>query len=655
MTEGLSAGSESAESRSSTAWLQPGKVALALVGLGWIALAAFWAAPGVFIVDGFVYQAMIDAFARNASLFVDNGLGDFGAEALTLHQMREAGNQLAPQYPGGWGIIASPAYLAGGVRGVMLVNATAAALTLPLIWASARALFEDPRLAIHAALIYAFATFAVEYALGFWPHAVTTFLVTAAVAAVVTAWRAGAELRGAAIAGLVLGLALNIRVDALIAAVPLGVWLLGAGQRPYAAVAILSAGLIPGLLAAAAINHAKFGIVSPLTYGTERGATALGHYAGLAPLAIAGATGALALGLPRIRAVLYRPPGLAAVGLGILGLALMVPETRQVLARIAQGFWVLAVDFQSHPAPARGLEELPDGTSRMFGLVKKALLQSVPFAAAALVLVPGLWRGSRRAALAFCFLFVGLGILPFAFSTWHGGKSSNMRYFLNFLPVLAILAAASLHHLRGLAVVSSRPALIAVMAAAGGAVLYAGWRGYPVEFLVQHTLPTAVMLGLGALAIPLWLSRGATRGTVARAMLGLFTLGLGTAAAIGWGVDLAVSQQLRARNAEIARLAHDLPPDALVISTAPEEAGFRLNRPPALTAHVNFVTDEVGPELVRLVDRAFSEGRPVYVQGKALATRFVSAGTALDATPLWALPDHLAFYRLIPPGARLPP
>jgi hypothetical protein len=39
----------------------------------WIAMAAFWAVPGVFSVDGLTYQAMIDAFARNGSLFVENG------------------------------------------------------------------------------------------------------------------------------------------------------------------------------------------------------------------------------------------------------------------------------------------------------------------------------------------------------------------------------------------------------------------------------------------------------------------------------------------------------------------------------------------------------------------------------------------------------
>ena len=58
-----------------------------------------------------------------------------------------SGGRLAPQYPGGWGILAAPAYLAGGLRGVILVNAVASALTLPLIWLAASALFGDRRVA----------------------------------------------------------------------------------------------------------------------------------------------------------------------------------------------------------------------------------------------------------------------------------------------------------------------------------------------------------------------------------------------------------------------------------------------------------------------------------------------------------------------------
>ncbi len=43
------------------------------VGVFWVVLGAVWAVPGVFGGDELLYQAMADAFARNGSLFVENG------------------------------------------------------------------------------------------------------------------------------------------------------------------------------------------------------------------------------------------------------------------------------------------------------------------------------------------------------------------------------------------------------------------------------------------------------------------------------------------------------------------------------------------------------------------------------------------------------
>ncbi len=127
------------------------------------------------------------------------------------------------------------------------------------------------------------------------------------------------------------------------------------------------------------------------------------------------------------------------------------PRRRQALLSIAEGVWILIVDFQAHPAPAHGLTVMADDTIRMHGLVKKALLQSLPYAAAVLVLAPRIWRGPDRAAAVFCPLFAGLGIVPFAFGNWHGRMANNMRYFLNLVPVLVILSAVALREIAALA------------------------------------------------------------------------------------------------------------------------------------------------------------------------------------------------------------
>lgn len=630
-----------------------GEIAIGLLGLAWVMIAAVWAVPGVFSLDGFVYHAMIDAFARNGSLFVENGLDSYDSSALRLSLMRDAGDRLAPQYPGGWGILASPAYLAAGLRGVIVMNALASALTLPLVWIAARALFNDRGLATGAALIWGLATFAVDYAVGFWPHAVTTCIVTAAVAAVASGWRVGqaAELRGALVAGLALGLGINVRVDALIAAVPLAVWLLATARRPYAALGLLLAGLAPGLAASAAINHAKFGTFSPVSYGGAGGLTSPGYYASLVPLAVAGAALALGLGLARVRAVLLRPPVLTAAGAGLVGLALLLPPTREALVRIATGFWVLVVDFQAHPVPARGLEEGPDGIVRVFGLIKKALLQSLPYAAAVLVLLPRLWRGSDRAAIAFCALFVVLSIVPFAFGSWHGGRATNMRYFLNFLPVLAILSAVALREIAGMAAGHRLAAPVAVLAVGGAGIAYAAARGYPFDFAFQHTLPNSVAVATAVAAVLAVATRGAVRGTLAAGLRGLVAFGLMIAFLSAWVFDLQVTRQVRARNAEIAALTADLPRDALVVTFAPAAAGFHVNRPPALMAETELSERAVYPALARLVRQAFAEGRPVFVQGRPIAGMMVDKGLARGFEARYGIAGRFDLHEMTPPAA----
>lgn len=644
--------SETTEQRLSSARWTRGEAIVALVGVVWVAVAAFWAVPGVLTIDGFVYQAMIDAFARNGSLFIGNGYEEYGSEALALPLSPIVDGRLAPQYPGGWGILAAPAYAAAGLRGVILVNALASALTLPLIWQAARALFDDRRLAVHAALIYGLATFAVDYAFGVWPHGIATFLVTAALAAVATGWRGppAAELRGALVAGLAIGAGINLRVDAFFAVAPLAIWLLGAGRRPYASLALLLAGLVPGLLVAAAINHAKFGSFSPFAYGKSEGRVSLEYYAELALLTAVAGLAALVLGLPHVRAVAYRPRLLGLATVGVFAVLLAAPATRELLLRLAQGFWILVVDLQAHPLPALGMTVAEDGTIETFGVLKKALLQSLPYAAVVIILMPRLWRGPDRAALALCFLFVLLLMVPFAYSTWHGGAAKNMRYFLSSLPALAILSAAALREIGSMAQPRPRLAACAMLAVAGAALLFGALRGYGSDYVVEATLPNLIAGSIVALSILTLLARGEARGTSATVLGAVVGIGLLSAFASGWIFDLRQSQYQRGMNLEMAWLTQDLPAEALVVTDNPKFLALRVNRPPALTAQTDFYSGDVGPELVALVGRAFAEGRPVFAQGLSAAKQLVAKGASAGFSPRYGIVDVLEVYRMSPSG-----
>ena len=92
-------------------------------------------------------------------------------------------------------------------------------------------------------------------------------------------------------------------------------------------------------------------------------------------------------------------------------------------------------------------EGVPDGTRSFWGLSKKALGQSLPWLGLlALLLRPQLWQGRSR-SFTCALIFTALFMLPFLIRSWHGGMSSNMRYFLPALPVLSILAATLIHDL----------------------------------------------------------------------------------------------------------------------------------------------------------------------------------------------------------------
>ena len=624
--------------------------AVAAVGVLWVVLAAFWAVPGVFGGDGLIYQAMSDAFVRNGSLFVENGYDFYPSAALAAENMVVSGGRLAPQYPGGWGILAAPAYLAGGLRGVILVNAVASALTLPLIWLAASALFGDRRVAATAALIYALATFAVDYALGFWPHGITTFLVTAAFAATAKGWRGTHHegLWGLLVAGLAIGLAVNIRVDAILAAAAIGAWAMGAARRPYAALGVLALGLLPGLAVAAAINHAKFGSLSPFSYGRSSGGVSLSNYAELLPVLAVGGLAFLALGLKRVRAVAFRPGVQAVILAAVLAAILLLPPLRALALRIVQGFYVLVIDFQAHQVPGRGVLLMDDGTILMFGLTKKALLQSLPYAAVMIVLLPRLIRGPDRAPLALCVLFMLSFVAFFSVNTWHGGASNNMRYFLNIVPVMAILSALALREISNVA--GRRPAIAVITEVALLSVVFAyvSWRGFSLGFAVENTLPTAIEMGIAVLSVAFLFSRQGFRAVAASALHGLVIVGLVTAFISVWFFDIQVNQNERRINTEMVALASRLPADALVMTFITSYAGYRLNQPPAMTAKADYATREFD---VGLVAHAFANGRPVYAQSRRLAETMIAKGAAGAATPVFGIDESKELFRMAPPGA----
>lgn len=633
---------------------------VAAVAFLWIGAAAFWAVPGPFTNDDIIYRAMIDAFARGGSLFVSNGYEEYGSPSLKLALLRTVDGQLASQYPGGWGILAAPAYLIGGMRGVLLVNALASALTLPMIWLAASALFRSRNLAARAALIYALATFAIDHAFAIWPHSASTLLVTTAFTAAAIGWRGTGEeeLKAQLVSGLAIGIAINLRVDAVLAVAGLVVWQMSVSRRPFLGLCIFALGLAPGFISAAAINYAKFGTLSPISYGSSGGKASIGKHIPSLPTIIGGLLALLALARRRTRAIVRRRESRVALLAVAVMFTLVVPSLRSLAIRILEGFWVLVIDFQAHPLGDEktemmhggGVALMNDGTIRIYGTIKKSLLQSVPYAAVLLVLLPQVTRGPNRGAIALCLLFMLPFLGFFAINIWHGGMGSNMRYFLTILPVLSILSALAQREIAALPRGGTHLAVAVVTLLCIGAISYAHSKGYSFEFLSQHTLPNAVAGGIAATSLLVLLVNEPVRAVCATTCRALVTLGLALAFASAWYFDLQASRERRGTNLEMARLTADLPKDALVASFSIEQVAFRLNRPPALTAQADFSTWEIDSALKTLVRRAFLEERPVFAQGRHLAQEMVHAGIATIRVQRYGISDQYDLYEMAPPG-----
>ena len=233
---------------------------LAALGLLILIHLLFFAPTGFLTTDEFLYAAMVDRLIGAGSLYFENKPADAAARGLNLLFLTPTPRGLTPQYPPGYAALAAPFFLTGGVRGLMLLNAIAALGMVFMTYRLALLLFEDRTRALNAALILVLASFITDYAFAILPHA------TAGLSIVVAVYCAAASVCGSArrdlmagLAGLAIGLGIHLRVDVILVAPLVAVWLIGASDAPLRRLAALTIGLVPGLGAASWINFERFG------------------------------------------------------------------------------------------------------------------------------------------------------------------------------------------------------------------------------------------------------------------------------------------------------------------------------------------------------------------------------------------------------------
>ncbi|MEL6769410.1 MAG: hypothetical protein AAFP17_19705, partial [Pseudomonadota bacterium] len=369
------------------------------------------------------------------------------------------------------------------------------------------------------------------------------------------------------------------------------------------------------------------------------------------------AIASLALGLSRVRAIVLQPTVIALAALGALVVALLLPPSRQAATELLTGFWTLVVDFQSIPANAHGARLEEDGVITMFGVVKKALLHSMPYLAACIILLPRLWRGPDQRALAFCLLVAAFCIGPYALKTWHGGAANQMRYFLSIMPVLTLLAAAAWREIAPLRREGDRSGTFVFLSIAIVAVFVPFLLDVRPGFITQNRLPWAlvvalVLLGLVVIlppALPHRLGLAGWAGLRAKAGQALrttFIVSVATAAVSGWMLDLGISQTERRLNMAVAAEVEKLPREAVVITFVAHRLGMRLNEPGMLTIQGNdkeLTLNESARAMIRIAE---AEGRPVIAHSLWAIEELERHGMLAGAEPLTTLGPRDDLYRI---------
>ena len=624
------------------------QAAFPIARLRWAALvclliAAAFLAPGApFIIDGGIYADMARAMAERGALHIGGNGGVEGAPALTKFLTYARDGLVYPQYPSGYALLAAPFYAAFGVHGLMAMNALSFGACLYLTWRLADG-FYGARVARWAAAIFALATFAPTYAFAIWPHMVSLAFWLGAVFFAVKAvdGRGRKSAYGLLLAsGALIGAGINIRIDAVLLAVALFIWL-RAFARPEDRLAplALALGMVPGLFLAAALNSVKFGAFTPFTYNSSGDAADLHSY--LPVMACAGAVMA-ALWAFNTKTMFIRartahgPLAIAAACAAGLGAVVLVAPLRELSWRMIEGVYVLVVNLQAQDAYVQeGVARNEYGHLLFWGYPKKALVQSLPYLP--LIALPAVHflRGRNVPAAALCLLVIAAPIAFYGLNEWHGGGSYNMRYFIPALPFIAILAAAALDGLAQQArAAPGRQTLLIFLAGAGAAYLLMQEIAAASErFLAPASLyPQWLIAGALAIALAAHLRAPASQ-NIARMAFYLSLAAIAYGAAINlyeeFGHEKTRAEQLAMSRDASARV----PPGALVLTQMP----LLLIPAEANGAFVMVGTQENAALAAEAASAFATAGRCVYFHNPAERDLIAPhLSEPVSAVPFWA-------------------
>ncbi len=426
-------------------------ILLVLIGCAHVVITLSTIVPGYLSIDEAIYHMMAKNFSETGGQAIWNGYEEFPSKELSSRFLRPHLGKLYSQYPYLFPVLAFPFYTWFGFFGLFLLNSVSFLGATVLCFATAWKLFRDLDLALNSCLVFIFATFAWEYSQAAWPHCVGLLFITASFYLFVCSYYA--STRRVAIflafsAGLVAGIGTGVRMDVFLVLPSLILPFLAARPSRLLEPLMVAVGTLPGLILLAEANFVKCGLFSPFTYGSA---------SDVPKAMLLGAVVLMVATWPLTRPNVVkwmrnRPSVMTALVLGIILLVAIVPHDRAVETRMIENAHVSLVDVRALAANERmpALGRSSGGGMIYIGGLKKSLLQSLPWL---VILVVPLIRIARsdEDSVQICLLFLVPGsVVGFLSCCRHefGGLCLNFRYFVLFMPFVAILCAYAIRNIR---------------------------------------------------------------------------------------------------------------------------------------------------------------------------------------------------------------
>ena len=430
---------------------------LFLIGVAHILISVFTIIPGYISIDEATYHSMTKSFSESGGLEIWNGYKEYPSPELETRFIFARNGRLVSQYPYLFPVLSTPFYRIWGYSGLFFINVIAFVGIVFFCYAIARKLFQDRNLALNSCFILIFATFSWEYSQAAWPHATTTFFLMVSFYLFVCSFYAKTGRTAFLLAlasGFITGFAMGIRLDSIFVLPCLIIpFLFLKPYRPLPALATCI-GALPGLVILTATNYAKFGVLSPFSYGRSMDASELKRYL---PFAVLGILTMIVLWTLTRRPVIssmrrYKRAAIIAIIL-LVGILAMIPQVRSTVGNSLNGAYQLIVDLRVRDLDIRegALSRSEGGGMVYINGLKKSLLQSCPYLVVLLLPFLRIIRKDKESVQLTILFLVPVAFIGFYayHNGWHGGLCMNLRYFIPILPFTSMLSAYAWREMSG--------------------------------------------------------------------------------------------------------------------------------------------------------------------------------------------------------------